>query len=182
MSPQTRRLLGFGMLAASAHLLVLWDGAYRGSARDYLNPHTGHMVILAPRVMPPPPVAQADNPQIRRTAAMPITVAASAPAAQMERPPSSRLDANPEVDAPAQMRDEIFLPQRRYGDVDGDLIQVRLWIDDTGQVTRVAILHSALADSDEADIVRQLQQARFIPAYKDGLPVASVLTGGLSAD
>jgi len=45
---------------------------------------------------------------------------------------------------------------------------------------RVEVLSSQLPPQDEDEVVRQIVAALFVPAYKDGQPVASILQGGLS--
>jgi len=60
------------------------------------------------------------------------------------------------------------------------VIRVKIWINEQGRATRVEVLSSQLPPQDEDEVVRQIVAALFVPAYKDGQPVASILQGGLS--
>lgn len=181
MSPETRRLLGFGALAVGAHFLLLFDGAYTGNRRSYLKPQPAAFsarLALAPRRS----VVQSQEPvKADAVATLASPLAPLTHERQTEsKPPSSVLSETPDVDVPAQLLDEIFLPQNPFDAEVGDVIRVKIWINEQGRATRVEVLSSQLPPQDEDEVVRQIVAALFVPAYKDGQPVASILQGGLS--
>lgn len=182
MKPETRRLLGFGALAMGAHFLMLFDGFYSGSRRPYLNPQPAGIRVQIANIEP-----RTLRAQLQRAAKVDATpTVAPLPSPLMHtqqpesKPPSSTLSETPDVDVPAQLLEEIFLPQNHFDSAVGDVIRVKLWINEKGRVTRVAILDSQLPPQDEDEVVQQIVAALFVPAYKDGQPVASILQGGLS--
>lgn len=188
MKPETRRLLGFGALAVGAHLLLLFDGFYTGSSRDYLS---AQPVVLTAHLVPRK--AESESPQavqarekVADSSSRPeaAAVASAMPLASRDvpRPPSAQMSNQPEVDEAAQLLDDIYLPKEAFVLDSGDAIQVRVWVNEQGRASRVEVLNSQLAQDQEDDIVRQLVAARYRPAQKDGSAVASVISGAMSPD
>ncbi|MDQ7989474.1 MAG: hypothetical protein REI09_07545 [Candidatus Dactylopiibacterium sp.] len=82
-------------------------------------------------------------------------------------------------DSPPALLGEIFLESVQAPDTAGFVINFSILVGPDGRAAKVVVTSNWLDEDTTRDLVRQLEQASYRPAIRDGQPVFARLEGGL---
>ena len=167
--------------SAIAHIAIALLAGNTDWHSGYSGDKTIQTVYIAEKKSPEtpnnPPTATEDSDTIKNLAGTKTNQASSpAPAPQDRKTESSARAYDTPATAISALPDIALEDDPENLDPDQPLFVIRLWIDDTGLVSRTEILASQLNPAESARLASEFGHLFFVPAQKNQKSVASTKT------